>query len=115
MAKVIDYAAHSARSRRGGTRGRDPLVGEIAEALAYFGGEAHRRLVLDRLMGQRPVDQDAELYRLRVIDAFDAHCDDSLSARQRQGLFRRPFGRDSHRWALTHKAAEVFQARSVGA
>lgn len=113
MARVIDYALHSARARRG-AKARDPVVTEIAEALAYFGGEAHRRMVLDRLVGQRGGD-DGEALRLRIIDAFEAHCDDNLSARDRTGLFRRPFGRDSHRWALNLRAEDMAGIRAAAA
>ena len=96
MARVIDYAAASARRRRGG---RDPVADSIAEALAYFGGEAHRRMILDRLVAARSEGEDPELFRLRLITVFDAHCD------RADGRFRRPFGRDSHRWALKEAAA----------
>ena len=102
MARVIDYAAHSARRRRGAKSGvRDPMVDLIAEALAYFGGETHRRMVLDRLVGARAEGEDPELYRLRLIDVFEAQCD--------RGRFKKPFGRDSHRWALS----EPMRASSV--
>jgi hypothetical protein len=95
MARVIDYAAASARRRRGA---RDVMADQIAEALAYFGGEAHRRMILDRLVGARVAGDDPELYRLRLINTFEAHCQDGMDRSDRR--FRRPFGRDSHRWAL---------------
>ena len=77
------------------------MVDQIAEALAYFGGEAHRRMVLDRLIGGRAQGEDPELYRLRLIDVFETQCD--------RGRFKKPFGRDSHRWALS----EPMQPSSV--
>jgi hypothetical protein len=108
MARVIDYAAHSARRRRGA---RDAMADLIAEALAYFGGEAHRRMVLDRLVGTRTGGDDPEHYRMRLISTFEAHCDDGGRS---EGRFRKPFGRDSHRWALNlAEQAKVATARSA--
>jgi hypothetical protein len=86
------------------------MADQIAEALAYFGGEAHRRMVLDRLVGARTGGDDPELYRLRLIGAFDAHCDDN--PRGTSSRFRRPFGKESHRWALNLAEAKVRIAES---
>ena len=112
MARVIDYATMSARRGRTARRGgRDATADKIAEALTYFGGEAHRRMVLDRLVSERDAGEDPELYRLRLITVFEAHCD------RDDGRFKRPFGRESHRWALNvtavAKSAQVTEISSA--
>ena len=93
------------------SKGVDPMVGEIAEALLQLGGSAHRDRVLEVLALNRASDGEVQLsLRARAVAAFDAHSGSDRDSRGVRPLFRKPFGPGSHRWALTAEAEAFLRA-----
>ena len=89
----------------------DPLVGEIAEALLFFGGSAHRDRVINRLAAHRAIGNDlAVALRIRAVAVFDAHSGMDGYGLSKAALFRKPFGAGSHRWALMPEAEAFLRA-----
>lgn len=79
----------------------DDLAGEVANALRYLGGAAHRDRVVDcvgAFRRQRGALIEADL-RERVIATFERHCESWAPVDQ--ALFFLPHGPGSHRWALS--------------
>lgn len=79
----------------------DGLAREIANALMYLGGAAHRDRVVDcigafRRQRGEPVDPGL---RAEVIETFERYCADWSSVDH--ALFFLPYGAGSHRWALS--------------
>jgi hypothetical protein len=81
----------------------EEFVTDIVEALKLYGGAAHRSLVVERVAIARnrrgaPVPPDVH----QTLElTFERH----LLGRRGRGLFHRPFGEGSHRWALVRAAA----------
>ncbi len=79
----------------------DDLAQEVANALRYLGGAAHRDRVVDcvgAFRRQRGAPIEADL-RARIIATFERHCEDWSPVDQ--ALFFLPHGPGSHRWALS--------------
>ena len=79
----------------------DGLAREIANALTYLGGAAHRDRVIDcigafRRQRGEPVESGL---RQQVIKTFDQYCAEWSAVDQ--ALFFLPYGAGSHRWALS--------------
>ncbi len=87
-----------------------PIVGEIVESLQGLGGAAHRDRVADRIAERRSgrtLKASAAL-KADVYQAFEAHCEGGVPTRGRM-LFHKPFGRESHRWALSPAASDFLR------
>ena len=79
----------------------DGVAREIANALMYLGGAAHRDRVVDcigafRRQRGEPVDSGL---REKVIETFERYCADWSPVDH--ALFFLPYGAGSHRWALS--------------
>lgn len=96
-----------AKSERRGEAGRaatDGLVERIRETLLAYGGEVHRRAVIETLARDRGLDvrkipQDLEM---AVISSFEAAWRDE--AKRAAYGFTLRFGEGSHRWGVTARA-----------
>lgn len=90
-----------------------PIVGEIVETLQALGGAAHRDLVADQIAMRRSGLSLRASPALKddVIQAFEAHCEGGPLTNSRL-LFHKPFGRDSHRWALSPTARAFLEQAS---
>lgn len=108
-------ASDLGRARRARLQRMDavhPIVAEIVETLQALGGSAHRDLVADQIAMRRSGLSLRASPALKddVIQAFEAHCEGGLRTTGRL-LFHKPFGRDSHRWALS-PSARAFLAQA---
>ena len=76
----------------------DPIAREIAQALAYLGGAAHRDRVIECVGAMRRQRGEAVQPTLfeEVVAAFERWC----GRRPDEAPFFRPFGDGSNRWAL---------------
>lgn len=79
----------------------DGLAEEVANALRYLGGSAHRDRVIDCVGAFRrqrgdPVDPTL---REQVIETFERYCAEWSPIGH--ALFFLPYGAGSHRWALS--------------
>lgn len=79
----------------------DGLAQEVANALRYLGGAAHRDRVVDcvgafRRQRGEPVDP---ALRAHVIETFERHCKNWSPVDE--AMFFLPHGPGSHRWALS--------------
>lgn len=113
-------ATELGRARRARLKRMDavhPIVGEIVETLQNLGGAAHRDLVADQIAMRRSGLSLRASPALKddVIQAFEAHCEGAPLTNGRL-LFHKPFGPDSHRWALSPSArAFLDQTQGYGA
>lgn len=116
---TVTDATELGRARRARLKRMDavhPIVGEIVETLQSLGGAAHRDLVADRIAEQRGGQslRASEALRSDIFQAFEAHCE-AMPAATGRLLFCKPFGADSHRWALSASAREFLaQSRDYG-
>ena len=104
-------ASELGRARRARLKRMDtihPIVAEIVEILQSLGGSAHRDLVADQVAMRRSGLSVKASPALKddVFQAFEAHCEGGPQTTGRL-LFQKPFGGDSHRWALS-PAARAF-------
>lgn len=113
MDTVLDYAIHKRKIQRNRADRIDPVIAEIIDALISLGGEAHRGPVADRVAGNRagyPLKASDGLAQ-EVFQAFETYLEAANGFAARQPLLTRPFGDDSHRWALTHAGTALFAER----
>jgi hypothetical protein len=107
------------RARRARLKRMDaihPIVAEIVDTLQALGGSAHRDLVADQIAIRRSGRslKASPALKADVFQAFEAHCE-AMPAASGRLLFCKPFGLDSHRWALSRSAREFLsQARDYG-
>jgi hypothetical protein len=73
------------------------MTGRITGALRLFGGEAHRRLVLDYILSTVDEGADPKNVEDAAIACFERLAADRPHA---EALFFRRFGPGSHRWSL---------------
>ncbi len=91
----------AARSRKLKSVGLvNPIVGEIADALLGFGGQAHRAAVINLVAQRRGGEIASEGLTRELIEAFEVHCQQAIK-QDRPAMLHLPFGEGSHRWALT--------------
>lgn len=115
-AETSGLAGELGRARRARLKRMDaihPIVGEIVESLQGLGGAAHRDIVADRIAERRSGRnlKASDALRTDVFQAFEAHCEGAPRATGRL-LFRKPFGPESNRWALSPAASAFLgQAR----
>ena len=110
MSNVIEYPGQrkAPTARKAGRI--NPLLAEIIDALLHFNGQAHRdeicNLIASRRVG-RAIRASEDL-KQEVIETFHSHLASVGQSRRARCLLHLPFGETSHRWALTHDAAQLF-------